>query len=444
MRALTSAGRVRTTALASGAVGLQVAAGGAAASSPALAVGGVVAVAGAVLLVVAPSLALVASLSASIGYWRAGPSSFNLSIADVALGAAFLAALPFVPWRLPAIRGYGRLTTLYLGVIAIPVAANPSTRTVFEWGHRGFLVGCALAVGAAIAVRRLVTATLRVYVATTVVFAVAAVVDAASRSWVDGLPVPAYPFGMQKNPAALLMAMAVLVVVVAPRAVALPRVLRPLTVGALFTGIAACQSRGAAIALVAVLGYWLVRSGRVLRSPFVLVGMVVLVAMTWWSFNALFQSDKADSRFNSVNSRLDTYDAALDIWRDHPIAGAGLKYWRDPDIQRGYELGASEPHNLVVAALGESGVIGLAALVVLVAGGAHLSARSREPLALLAAGALWLKAGASIFDIFWVAGTMTVPWLLIGIACGSSTMLLRVEAHRSRSELARARHAAAR
>src|SRR5688572_30197659 len=104
-----AASRLGKTALASGAVAGQIAAGGAAASSPSLVVVGAVGVLSAVLLVVAPSLLLLAALPSTIGYWRVGPAASSLSFADVALAGAFLAALPYVPWSSPRLRRAGRL-----------------------------------------------------------------------------------------------------------------------------------------------------------------------------------------------------------------------------------------------------------------------------------------------------------------------------------------------
>jgi O-antigen ligase len=411
-----AAGRLGKTALAAGAVAAQAAAGGVAATNPSMAAAGAVGAITALLLVVAPALALVAALPSSLGYWRVGPASFSLSFADVALAAAFVAALPYVPWSDPRLRRFGRLLLVYLGVLAVAVVAVASRRSVLEWGHRAFLVGCALAVGAAIQSRGLTRSALRAYVLMAVVVAVAAVIDPLGRDGVDGLPAPAYPFGMQKNPAGLLIAFGVLVLVMSPRIVALSRPVRAVALVVLFTGIVACQSRGTALALVVVLAIWLVRSGRLVRSPLVLIGIALLIGMTYVSFNALFSSDEGDSRSNSVNSRLETYDAALDLWRDNQAVGAGLKYWRDPTLAARTDGALGEPHNLVVAALGESGVVGLAALAVLVVS-ALLMLAGKEELVLLAGSALLAKTIASTFDIFWVAGTMTVPWIFVGMAC---------------------------
>jgi O-antigen ligase len=401
--------------LAGGVAGLQVAAGAAAVSNPGVALTATSAALGAVLVVLAPSLVLLALLPASFGYWRVGPAEFNLSVADVVLVAAFLSAVPFVPWQSRQLRSFLRVLSIYLGVLAIAVAVNPSRSTVFEWGHRAMLVGAALAVGVAIATKGLVTPALRLYVVLTIVLSTVAFVDSAGRPFEDGLPSPAYPFGLQKNPAALLIAMGLLAIVVASHLVRLPRAVRPFVLATQLVGIAACQSRGTAIAMVLVLGFWMVRTGRVVRSPLVLVAMVCLAAVAYVSFNALFQSDQADSRFNSVNSRLDTYESALDAFEDHPIAGVGLKFWRDPAVVDQY--GGGEPHNLVIAALGESGVVGIVALAILLVGAVRLLASRRDELGLLALTLLVVKATASLFDIFWVAGTMTVPWVVIGMAC---------------------------
>jgi hypothetical protein len=413
--------RTRRAGGAVGAVGAQVLAGGLVATTGSSVLAGMVALLGVLLLVLAPSWALVAVLPASMGYWRVGPASSSLSVADVALGAAFVAALPYVDWRSARLRSFLRLLGLYLGILSIAVVANLSTRSAFEWGHRAFLVGCALAVGVALERRANTVWALRFFVLTGLVLAVVAAIDTVGAEWIDGLPAPAYPFGLQKNPAALLIAIAALVVIVAPTEVRLPRFGRLPCIVVLLVGIAACQSRGTAIALAAVLSFWLLRTGRLLRSPLTLAGIALMIAMAYLSFSALFQSDAADSRFNSVNFRLETYDRAVSLWSEGPLTGAGLKYWRDADVNARFEGGAGEPHNLIVAALGDSGVLGLLGLVVLVGGAALLLRRGHSEVVTLAWAVLLAKALASCFDIFWVAGTMTVPWIIVGVACARSS-----------------------
>ena len=154
---------------------------------------------------------------------------------------------------------------------------------------------------------------------------------------------------------------------------------------------------------------------RVKLSPAALVGAAILIAMAYLGVNAVFQSDAKDDRFSSVNSRLATYDASLKLWRRDPVVGVGLKFWRDPAFSG--ETAFGEPHNLVVSALGESGVIGLAALCLLLGITLAVVRRSRSDLAALAV-LIWIATAVdSLVGIFWVAGTLTFAWIVVGLVC---------------------------
>ena len=152
-----------------------------------------------VVLLTRPGAILVMALPATYLYFRVGPASTEISLADVALGVALLAALPFVPWRSRTMLSMLRVLGVYLLILAIPVAAVFSQRAVVEWGHRAFLVAASVLVGAAIAATAHTALALRAYVAASIVVAVGAIYDALSHWTAANGPAPAYPFGIQKN-----------------------------------------------------------------------------------------------------------------------------------------------------------------------------------------------------------------------------------------------------
>ena len=165
--------------------------------------------------------------------------------------------------------------------------------------------------------------------------------------------------------------------------------------------------------LLVVIVLWSIKERRLRLSPLVVVGSLLLVAMTYLTINAAFQSDSQDSRFNSLNSRISTYDASVTLWGRDPLIGVGLKYWRDPAF--GGELAFGEPHDLVVSALGESGVVGLLALVVLVGSTILVITSGRSPVATFAVLIVIAKVIDSVTGIFWVAGTLTFMWIAVGL-----------------------------
>lgn len=401
---------------AGSAVSLQAVFGWLAWSSATTAAGVVVVLMVGVVIMIAPVLVLVGAMPAAYGYWRVGPASADLSLADVALLAGVIAAVPFVPWRSPALRSLFRVLAVYLIVLMAAVVLNPSIRSFLEWGHRLFLVAGGVIVGAALSRMGAARAAVLAFLFTSCVVAVGAASDALASGggWP---PDPAYPFGINKNSAGFLLA-AALVLLAVLGAEARLRPLHRFAMGSLLlVGLLATQSRGAVATLAVVMAVWSVRSGRLARSPRTIVMLTMLAALTYAGSSQLFSAEELDSRFSSVGSRVETNEAGLELWRDDPVAGVGLKYWRNAAYEG--QVGFGEPHNFVVAALGESGVIGLAAIAVLLVGFGRVLIRLPGALA-TAAFLLFLgKAVNGLIDIYWVAGSFTLAMIVAGMAAGA-------------------------
>ncbi|MEO8697961.1 MAG: O-antigen ligase family protein, partial [Acidimicrobiales bacterium] len=364
-----------------------------------------------------PAIVILTVFPATFGYWRVGPASANLSLADVTLALGFIAALPYAPWRAPALRRMLRIAAVYAAMLSISVVFHPSQRATIEVLHRLFLVVCAVSVGAAVTNLGRIATSLRIFVAAAALVAGAAVVDALTH-WPSHsqLPRPAYPWGIHKNAAGFLIACALVLLIVAQNELKVSRTLRAPILLLLFAGLIACQSRGSGVTLILVLLLWSFTSDRARISPLTIAGALVVVIVTVVSVNALFAADERASQFNSLNSRITTYDATMALWKDSKLTGLGLKYWREPALARSLAFG--EPHNLVVSALGETGIIGLVALAYLVAATGKLARSRRETMATVALLLIVAKAVDSMLGIFWVAGTLTLPFLIVGIALG--------------------------
>ncbi|MCU1459184.1 MAG: hypothetical protein JWL73_3276 [Actinomycetia bacterium] len=416
---LKQAGRIAgvTTLALVPVLAVQVGLGSLLAARPELAWGVALAFVGLVLVLTVPSLFLVAALPAMYLSMRVGPASTDISLADVALAVAAVVAIPSVPWRSPRLQSILKLLAVYLLVLAIAVVAVPSQRAVIEWGHRAFLVAGGLFVGAAVVATGRVRDALRAYLLASTVVAVAAIVFAGTHPGSGLFPQPAYPFGFQKNTAGLMLGFAIIVLTVGARRVAVPRSLRVPCVFLLVLGILACQARGPAIALMVVLSVWAIHKWRARITPLILVGGLLLLALTYTTINSAFQSDSADSRYNSVNSRVATYDAAISLWQRDPVVGVGLKFWRNPSLAG--QTGFGEPHDLAVSALGESGLVGLAGLAILLIGTIVLVMRRPSQLSWLAVLVVVAKTTASAVDIYWVAGSLTFMWIIVGFACAA-------------------------
>lgn len=141
------------------------------------------------------------------------------------------------------------------------------------------------------------------------------------------------------------------------------------------------QSRGAYLGLVALLGFtiliWLLRSDVRQRFPKWLqpvlhprwlllgAGLIGILAVI-----VLFQILIAPANPNPNDiSRLDLWVSAIDMFRDHPLFGVGLRQYQGErlhylnwDLSSGY-LMLEHPHNLLFLLIAEGGVVVLTAVI---------------------------------------------------------------------------------
>ncbi len=385
-----------------------------AASEPALAlglIGGVVVVA-AVLL--APLLLLVGAFPATFAYWRVGPASIGMSVADALTFLGALAALPFVPWRSPTLRRLLIASAGYGAVLLLTVLAHPASRSLIEVFHRMSMVVGAVFIGAAIAQLGRVRLALRAFLGTAALISIVAAVDTLAHHLQ-----PAYPLGIQKNAAGELIVMGLVILLIVPRRVGLPKVQTAVLSTVLVIGLAASEARGPALALVAVFAIHLLRqrrrrdATRIARmAPLLLLASIVLIGISATTYRDRDLNSQTQ-QFNSLNSRLDTYDYAIEnVWKPHLLDGSGLKWFFAP----GSPVGA--PHNLIISELSEAGLIGLAALALFLIVILRTARRSSSDLGDAAFLVMVARLLESMLGIFWTAGTGTLPFLLLGLMVG--------------------------
>ncbi len=391
-----------------------------AASSVTAAVALVAGVILAVSCVIWPTLVMSAAFPASFATWRVGPSVVDMSIADVIGFIGAVAALPHVPWRSRAFRRLLAAAALYAGVVGIAVVAHASTAGAVEIVHRFVMVVGGVCIGAAIVRTGKVTAALRLLVLMALVVAVAAVVDTLSNN-LD----PAYALGLQKNAAGSLLVGTILAVFLAERRLRWPRTLvMPIGV-VLLAGLAATQSRGAGTALGAVILMYFIRSAwhrrarRLWRiAPLVLLlGGALTVAMVRSYQSQAKAHEGTAHKFGSVGSREITYSIAWDdIVQPNPALGIGPKWFNKPSAPGG------EPHNIFLDEVTSDGFLGLAAFLFLLWTALRVTRATRSDLGELAFYALAARVVATCFDIFWVAGPNTLPFLIVGLAVGAASL----------------------
>lgn len=381
--------------------------------SPTYGVLAAIALVGGLIAMFSPLTAAAFAFPATIATWRLGGGGFDLSYADAVLIMSTLLALPFVPWQSRTLRRLLSALFVYVLIIAVTILANPSPRAVIELFHRVELVGGALVVGSAVAAAGKARFALRLVLAACGALAAGAVVYTLTHDLG-----PAYPFNVNKNAAGFLLTGALLVLVVAPDLVELPRSAMVPVQALLLAGLVACQSRASAATFLVVLFIAMLRR-RGSRALLPVVGALALAAMVWSTSQHLTdQTPKA--KHNALNSRLETYDSTLNLWADHPVFGLGLRFFRDPSLEM------AEPHNVVISALGESGLVGTVGLVVFLALVIHTLRRQRVQLSRLAVYLVVAQFINALADIYWVAGRGTLPWLIVGLAAGEA---MAVEGH---------------
>lgn len=370
-------------------------------------------VAGLVLLAAAiafPRFILSIALLATLFARRVGPAEFDLSVADAVTVLGVIAGLRFVPWRDRRLRLVLSGLAVYLGATAVTLVANNALRSILEWGHRGLLFGGSILIGVAIVHAGVVRPALRLFVLGSSIIAVLASIDTAMTGFQ-----PAQLSFINKNHSGVVLAAAFLVVWAAAPNLAWPRGtivgLRIL----LLIGLAATQSRAAAIGLVVALAVRPLLQGNRGRRRQISIALLLacgaLITITAVSINERDLSRPTDElKFNAINSRTDVLSTTFnDVFLDNQLVGAGLRYWTDPAAPY------PTPHNWAVGELAETGLIGLGGMFVLLGATALALRRSRAALAELAMLAFVLRVTQGFADIFWVAGPLTCALILTGL-----------------------------
>lgn len=152
--------------------------------------------------------------------------------------------------------------------------------------------------------------------------------------------------------------------------------------------------------------------------PLILVVSVALGAVMITSFQNQAKEHQGSARkFGSVGSREVTYTVAWnEIIKPNPLIGIGPKWFRDPYAPGG------EPHNLVLDELTSDGVLGLAAFLFLLWTCLRATGATKSEFGELALYVLVARIVADLFDIFWVAGPNTLPFLVLGLAIGAASL----------------------
>ncbi len=366
-----------------------------------------VAFVGVALLIVDPLLVAMLAVPGVLFVERVGGASLNMSVCDVLTVAGTVVALTMLRADMRVTRKLLWIAVLFQAVLLLVVVAHPNQKSIFEWWHRFFLVGGCITIGAALGRTRRANAAITVFLVLATGLAVAAI----ATSLAHGLS-PAEPFGAQKNFVGAMCASAVLLAILHPTWLRIsPGWL--LMVGVFCAGgLLASQSRGAMLALAAGLFVAALRQGRLSRREIL---AIVVVAPLVLFVVASVQHQSGQHQINSLTYRAN-YDAlAYRAWHLSPIFGEGLRFFK----QSGAVTQVDTP-SVIASTLAEGGVVGVLALALLVGGSLVALWRLPQEAAAIAVAFVVGRFVHGLFDVYWVSGTATLPWLIVGIVCGNA------------------------
>jgi len=290
----------------------------------------------------------------------------------------------------------------YGAAMLLSIAVHPSVPAAVTALQRAELVIGGLLLGAGLVRIGRLRLSLELFLMAASLLAVAATLDTGAGEFL----------GVQKNPAGGFISAALFISIIVK-----PSRRWILYAPVLSIGLLASQSRGAlAGALVgAALAVVVVRLRDRIR---LLLGLVGVGALLYASYAYLPALDQARLlRFTgaedyALQNRTDFQADALDQVSASPWTGVGVGNYLG-----GIRLpGISDPHQVLLFQLAEGGIPLLLAFLALIIGGAFVVMRHSRaaPIALAALAVQVATLVHALADVYWVRGTPTPAWLLIG------------------------------
>lgn len=344
---------------------------------------------------------------------RVGIGGGDLSVSDVALAAAFgtcvlLGQRPFSG----ALRGMLWANLVYQFATLFTVIVNPFPANTVEWFHAWLLVSGALVVGWSVARAGYARAALNLMLIAAMVIAAGTFLTALLQFAAGDFRevYPAYPFPMHKNFAGTVMAFVALVVFVNPDWASWSRTVRIWTFWPLLAGIVTTQSRQALIGLVAAIIFIVVRRGVHGRAR---LALLLVIPAVWLIVMTVIEQVESQNRYNSLYQRLDWFKEVYAFWKHSPVFGHGLRYWYT-DVASPFQPPQAE---MEVAA--SAGVVGLVGFLVMWAVMFVVLWRVDPRFGTLALAVIGSRLVQAQFDLFWVAGQVSIPFVIAGICLGA-------------------------
>jgi hypothetical protein len=351
----------------------------------------------------------VMAFPATLVMMRAGP----LSVSDVVLAAAALpAVILYNSAEAEDMRPLIWLGVIYQAALLPGLLLKPYRDNIQEWLHELFLVLGSLVVGWVVGRRGQAATALSLYLFGCAVIAVLAIAEAIHVLGSTGRFGPAYLPYLHKNFIGTTLAFALLMVFVRPDWLGWGKK-TCLALTLLFAGgIAASNSRQAILSVFVGIVILSLRSrqkgggrGRLL--------LLALIPAVWYVGRTAHEQVKLDDPFNSVGQRLVWFVQSVEVWRESPVFGVGLRWWYSDRFDLHFQ-----PPNAFLEMLTSGGVVGLLAFITLCAGGLWVVFRLDPRFGNIALAVMIARFCQGQLDLYWVAGQASILWLVAGLAFG--------------------------
>jgi polysaccharide biosynthesis protein PslJ len=358
-----------------------------------------------------PLIVVGAAIPATWLQARLGGGSSSLSAADLILFLSTIAALPYLRVRESRpLRQLMVVMVIYQLLLLPTLVDNPYRADFVEWGHELFLLVGSIVIGWVVGREGTARPVLSAFLAVSLAIAVAAIIFAPIRHF---HPV-SLPYGLAKNFTGPMLMIAVILAYANPDWIGWSSRVRWLAICVGAGGILAAQSHqalvGTAVGMLAV-----AVAQRQLGTRFkvaILIAIPLLALVYAYVANAVHTNNK----FDSIHQRLDFYQQSIQIWHVSPWVGVGLRWWYTARFANGFQ-----PPNAELEMLTSAGVLGVAALLILM--GRALLITWRMPIAFgsLAFAVLAARFVEGQLDIFWVSGLAAIAWMITGVCLGVMT-----------------------
>lgn len=342
-----------------------------------------------------------------------GGEQSGISLSDLLLAAAVVPALLLIrPRECRALQALLWLTGVYQLVTLTTVIWNPYLANTVEWFHAALLTAGALVVGFAVGREGFARQALALYVGFCTLIGGCAVLTALARAATGDFAAVYLPF-MHKNFIGCMLGFAAVVAYTRPDWLRW----RPSWAHAAFAicvlGVLVAQSRQGLIGLIVGVLFVAVRSQ---RGGQVALGLVAMTPIAFLVFDRTRDQLASGDQFNSLYQRLTWYEQALQVWDTSPWLGVGLRWWYTDRFPYAFQ-----PPNALVEVLTSTGMLGVAAFLVLFGGGVLVLLRVDPAYGTLAAAMLLTRFVQGQFDLFWVAAQVSAPFLIAGVCLGAMT-----------------------